>query len=168
MRRFRPSHYWRKHLHELAARKAFELAAEPLCHAEATVAMLSHAAQPSLSWFSRLVAILTTPFKRLGISGWKETGCIAEGEGVPVRPAQHSTDGFWTVDLHLSSLCIGTVIAPRDRYLRLEVEPGTDAHDVCERIPVTSSSQVSFGGVVVVDTDGPFLEVHPDHDFRVI
>ncbi|HEY6146060.1 MAG TPA: hypothetical protein VIZ69_00120, partial [Thermoanaerobaculia bacterium] len=73
-------HYWRK---RLSADSARPLAAPP-CDAAATLARLSRDPQPALSWFDRVVAFLTTPFKRLGISGWKETGCAGAGRGAPV------------------------------------------------------------------------------------
>ncbi len=132
--------------------------------------MLSAAPQKALGWFSRAIAFLTTPFKFLGISGWKETGCPSEGKGRPVRDAQHSTDGFWTIDVMLEELVIGNVAADLSaaRYLRLEVEPDTAAHELCATNPITSTTQLAFGGDVVIDTDGPFLEVHPEEDFRIL
>jgi hypothetical protein len=130
--------------------------------------MLSEAPQPALSWLDRAIAFLTTPFKRLGISGWKETGCSGRGSGRAVRDAQHSTDGFWTIDVALAGLDVAGVPADLStpRYLRLEVEPGTKAHDVCAAAAPRSGARLEFGGAIVVDTDGPFLEVHPDEDFR--
>jgi hypothetical protein len=114
----------------------------------------------------RFIAFLTTPFKRIGISGWKETGCAGEGSGSPVRDAQHSTDGFYTIDVALQALKIGAEAAPAGRYLRLEVEPKTRAHEVCAEALVRQGMLVTFGGAVVIDTDGPFLEIHPDGEFK--
>jgi hypothetical protein len=154
-------HYWRKHLEEhthLRVRAA-------LCDAAGTLALLSKEPQEALGWFSRFVAFLTTPFKRIGISGWKETGCWGEGSGRPVRDAQHSTDGFYTIDVALEALTVGGQAALAGRTLRLEVEPGTRAHDVCAKAPVKQGTLVTFGGALVVDTDGPFLEIHPDGEF---
>jgi hypothetical protein len=132
--------------------------------------MLSAAPQGELSWFDRTIAFLTTPFKFLGISGWKETGCEAEARGIPVRDAQHSTDGFWTIDVRLEELRIGTAAANLDspKFIRLEVEPETKAHAVCAATAVREGMPLAFGGAVVVDTDGPFLEVHPEDDFRIV
>jgi hypothetical protein len=139
------------------------------CDAQGTLAKLSRTPQPALSFFDRLVAFLTTPFKFLGISGWQETGCEAKAAGRPVRDAQHSTDGFWTIDVVLESFAIGGVPANLSpaRYIRLEVEPDTKAHAVCASTPVAAGMELAFGGAVVVDTDGPFLEVHPEDDFRI-
>ena len=54
-------------------------------------------------------------------------------KGQPVRPAQHSTDGFWTIDVNIITLAVacscGTAEMIRPTYLRLEVEPGNRAHE---------------------------------------
>ncbi len=163
MRKSGIRHYWRKYLGPLRA-------APPSCDAAATLSMLSRDPQPALCFFSRALAFLTTPFKRLGISGWKETGCGSEGRGKPVRDAQHSTDGFWTIDVGLAALSIGAVPADLSApaFMRLEVEPGTAAHEICAAGSIGPATDLEFGGAVVVDEDGPFLEVHPDRDFRVV
>jgi hypothetical protein len=164
--KLRARHYWRHRLRQ-AAPERFE--ALP-CDAPGTIGMLSAQPQAALSCFGRAIAFLTTPFKRLGISGWKETGCDAVATGRPVRGAQHSTDGFWTIDVRLESFAIGAAgLDPgRERYLRLEVEPKTAAHEVCAANRVLAGALLSFGGAVVIDTDGPFLEVHPEEDFRIV
>jgi hypothetical protein len=133
-----------------------------------TIARLSAVPQPELGWFARAVAWFTTPFKFLGVSGWVDTGCSGSGSGRLVRDAQHSTDGFWTVDVALEEFAIAAYGAPPGRFLRLECEPETGAHRVCtERTPL-ADDRIRFGGPVVIDTDGPFLEMHPDGDFAVI
>ena len=76
-------HYWRKHLEEHEPARTRAVA----CDAAGTVALLSKEPQEALGWFSRFIAFLTTPFKRIGISGWRETGCGGEGSGRPVRDA---------------------------------------------------------------------------------
>jgi hypothetical protein len=156
-------HYWRKDLLEHEPMRVRAVA----CDAAGTVTLLSTEPQEALGWFSRFIAFLTTPFKRIGISGWKETGCGGEGSGRPVREAQHSTDGFYTIDVALEELRVGAEGAPLSRYLRLEVEPGTRAHEVCSKTPVRQGILVTFGGALVIDTDGPFLEIHPDAVFGV-
>ena len=140
------------------------------CDRQGTIGMLSRQPQPALSWFDRFIAFLTTVFKRWGISGWKETGCEAEAQGRPVREAQHSTDGFWTIDVGLAAFAIGQTPADlaSPRFLRLEVEPGTAAHAVCAANRIGPQTDLAFGGAIVIDTDGPFLEVHPDGDFRIV
>ena len=149
-----------------AWRGAF-LEARP-CDPAATVAQLSTVPQPELGWFSRVVAILTTPFKFLGISGWTDTGCAGRGRGRLIRDAQHSTDGFWTIDLSLDGFTIGGMHAPYGRFLRLECEPGTEAHRVCSEGRLRAEQDLRFGGPIVVDTDGPFLEIHPDGELEII
>src|SRR5260221_12357746 len=113
-------HYWRKHIEENEPARV----RANVCDAAGTAAMLSKEPQDALGWFSRFVAFLTTPFKRIGISGWKETGCMGEGSGRPVRDAQHSTDGFYTIDVRLERLAVGAQAAPAGRVLRLGGEAG--------------------------------------------
>ena len=138
------------------------------CDPDGTVAKLSAVPQPDLGWFARVIAFLTTPFKFLGISGWVDTGCSGHGRGRLIRDARHSTDGFWTLDVALESFTIGEKAAPYGRFLRLECEPGTEAHRVCEETRLESERDLGFGGPIVFDTDGPFLEIHPDLDFQII
>ncbi len=158
-------HYWRRQL--LA--KAPGLIRVAPCDAPAILAMLSNAPRPRLSWLDRLLSFVTTPFKRLGLSGWTETGCEGRGRGSPVRDAQHSSDGFWTIDVALSAFHIGAGGADLSRvlYLRLEVEPATRAHAACEERLVRAGDLLSFGGAVVIDRDADFLEIHPEEDFAV-
>ncbi len=164
MRRIIRRHYWHYELQSLRAAR--------VCDAEGTVGKLSTGPQSELGWFSKAIGFLTTPFKRCGISGWQPTGCDAKAEGILLWDAGHSTDGFYTIDIRLSSFAIGTVQMPpgADRYLRIEVEPKTKAHDVCEKLGgVPKGARVQCGGPVVVDTDGEgFLEIHPDADFAVV
>jgi hypothetical protein len=161
----RAKHYWRREARE----RRPETFAAIVCDAEGAIAKLSTERQPALSWFGRFIAFLTTPFKFLGISGWQETGCEAQARGRPVRDAQHSTDGFWTIDVALDAFRIGAASADlaKPKFIRLEVEPGTKAHDVCAATQVLEGADLAFGGAVVVDTDGPFLEVHPEDDFQI-
>ena len=86
-----------------------------------------------------------------------------------MRDAQFSTDGFWTIDVALSDFGIGARKADLSRplFLRLEVEPDTRAHAVCEAREVRKGDAVSFGGAIVIDRDADFLEIHPDADFAV-
>src|SRR5262245_6536743 len=164
--KIRAKHYWRHSLRQTHP----ELIAPAACDALGTIAMISKEPQEELSCFDRLIAFLTTPFKRLGISGWKETGCNAEARGSPVRDAQHSTDGFWTIDVRLQSFAIGPTAPDPSRpgFLRVEVEPGTAAHEVCAGTRIVAGMILAFGGAVVIDSDGPFLEIHPDQDFQIV
>jgi hypothetical protein len=162
----RPKHYW----HHALRRAQPQRFAAAVCDALKTIGLLSAAPQKPLSWFDRAIAFLTTPFKFLGISGWKETGCEAEATGRPVKDAQHSTDGFWTIDVALESFSIrGTAADPSpSKFVRVEVEPKTTAHEVCASHRIAAGTDLAFGGPVVIDSDGPFLEVHPDRDFRIL
>jgi hypothetical protein len=136
------------------------------CDVARTLRMLSVAPQPALGWFSRTFATVFTPFKRLGISGWKQTGCTAVAAGRAVRDAQHSTDGFWTIDVALDEFSIDGHFAPAGAFIRIEVEPGTKAHAVCDAVTIRGGAVLHFGGRVLIDTDGQgFLEVHPDQAF---
>lgn len=158
-------HYWRR---QLRAESPGLVDVTP-CDSPGTLAMLSGEPRPKLSWLDRLLSFVTTPFKRLGLSGWTETGCAGRGRGSPVRDAQHSSDGFWTIDVALSAFHIGAHGADlsRARYLRLEVEPATRAHAACEERLVRAGDLLSFGGAVVIDRDADFLEIHPEEDFAV-
>jgi hypothetical protein len=159
----RPSHYWRK---ALQLKRGIP-GDRPVCNASETVAVLKDAPEPALGWFSRLIAFITTLFKKLGVQGWTETGCYAQSTGRPVREAQHSTDGFWTIDLEITAFLIGDFNAQGRKFVRIEVEPGTGAHNVCDRTRITPQCTLNVGGAVVIDRDGPFLEIHPDAEFSV-
>jgi hypothetical protein len=129
---------------------------------------LSTSPQSQLNGFDEWIAFLSTPFKRLGISGWTQTGCSGSGYGKPVRDAQWSTDGFFTIDVLIQTLAIASrketvtmLQTANPRYIRLEVEPGTRAHSVCTQNRPTAQDIIGFSGVVLVDRDGPFYEIHP-------
>jgi hypothetical protein len=139
------------------------------CDAKAVIGRLSDHPQPALGWFSEFVAWFTTPFKRHGISGWIETGCLARATGAAVRDGQHSTDGFWTIDLQLTSFAIGDVTATGAHFIRIEVEPERKAHDVCAARPPRAGDRIELSGPVLIDTDGDsFLEIHPVDDFQLL
>ncbi len=150
------------------AERPNQMAQVVACDATRTLAMLSTAPQSELGWFSRAFARAFTPFKRLGISGWKQTGCEASAVGRAVRDAQHSTDGFWTIDVALDAFAIDGHSAPAGKFIRIEVEPQTHAHEVCDAAAIHRGAVLHFGGRVLIDTDGKgFLEVHPDGDFTI-
>jgi hypothetical protein len=122
----------------------------------------------SLSWFDEAVAVITTPvFKETDAAGaWGSTGCRTEdGEGIVLNDGQHSTDGFYTIDIHLTKTW-GLVFAepPADnaKFVRLEVRPGTAAHDVVDRDGVPKRGmKIQFQGNYLID-HGSFIENHPD------
>ena len=157
------------HLNLPAKTREAALAGErPVCRPSDIVAQLDRLPQPELSWIDRKIGALTTPFKYAGISGWEDTGCTGRIVGVAVRDAAHSSGGLFTIDIRLSSIRIGDERGAPGRYLRIEVEPGTNAHRVCRKRPVREGAVVAASGPVVFDEDGPFLELHPDDDFRLV
>jgi hypothetical protein len=135
------------------------------------IARLKTVPEPEINWLDEVTGWFTTPLKRLtGWLGWDPTGWSVTGaQGVLVYDAGHSSDGFYTLDVRLESFTIGGLTAPTDppRYLRVEVEPGRPAHDVCARGLPRRGDRVHFGGPVVTDHDGAFLEVHPFDEFRL-
>ena len=129
---------------------------------------LSRQAQHSLHFYEQWPAFLSTPFKRLGISGWTDTGCTAEGWGEAIHDAQHSTDGFWTIDVNLRLLSVrcgqrpSSTMSGYGRCIRLEVRPHTSAHVTCAARHPKTGEQISFRGKVLIDHDGPWYEIHPE------
>ncbi len=122
----------------------------------------------ALTWIDEELAFFVTPvFKRFfHIESWNDTGYIADGRGRPVRDAQYSTDGFWTVDTQIEFIRIeGNVRWSRNPllyYIRLEVEPGTWAHQsVRGQGGIRKNEYIAFQGPVLWDHNMSFLEVHP-------
>jgi hypothetical protein len=122
--------------------------------------MLATKPQPPLTDFDRQAGKATTPFKYAdptGTVGWKETGLWATGVGIPVRPPQKSTDGFWTIDVALVALSIdGHKVSKvqNDKegyYIRLEIKPGTAAHSLLEREGFSFRETIGFEGPVRID-----------------
>jgi hypothetical protein len=140
----------------------------PRCNAARTLRRLSKKPQVGLDIVDIATSALTTPFKKLGLVGWRDTGCDAAVVGVPVREAQHSSGGFYTIDLRLLKFEVEGKLARPGRFLRIEISPDTKAKEVASKTSITTESKVTLGGPVVIDEDGPFLEVHPGNDFRVV
>jgi len=126
--------------------------------------------EASLSGFDRDSGAFTTPLKRLGFGGWVDTGCDAQASGVPVRTAQHSTDGFWTIDVRLTSMTINGQSAPASRFVRIEVEPETPAHAAAESHPPQGGAPILFHGHVLIDTHhgDELVEIHPYDPIRFL
>jgi hypothetical protein len=131
---------------------------------------LSMTSQPRLSAFDEFIAFLSTPFKRLGISGWTKTSCSAGGVG-QIKQIGLSTDGFITIDVWITNISVscnhGTTVGTttsvnNKRYIRLEVEPDTEPHEYFRRTPFKESETIFFQGPILIDRDGDgFYEVHP-------
>lgn len=131
---------------------------------EQILGMLSANPQPKLPWYARWFAFLTTPFKFLGIKGWTDTEEVGLGRGV-IWNIQHSTDGFYTIDVQLYGLKINNEVVPVvNQFIRLEVEPCTEAHAYCKAMKLQQLEVISFGGKIYIDADGPFLEIHPTNE----
>jgi hypothetical protein len=78
-----------------------------------------------------------------------------------LRDAQYSTDGLWTIDVRVEQLWWFDLTG-QEKYVRLEVRPGTDAHDNLWDGHYPLAGQVlTISGVLRTD-HGAFLEVHPD------
>jgi len=142
-------------------------------YTEATlVKMLSKQSQPPVPWYAKLLGFFTTPLKFLGISGWVNTDNYGTGSGILTHDAAHSTDGFYTVDVELQVLFIDgcLIYTPENRFIRLEIEPKTKAHDNAALFAdgLKKGAKVSFGGKIYIDNDGPFLEIHPTNDFLLV
>jgi hypothetical protein len=133
------------------------------CNAGWVLGHLGQRPEPSLSAFDRDSGFLSTPLKHLGFGGWVDTGCDAVARGAPVRRAQHSTDGFWTIDVRLDSMTINGQVMATPAYVRIEVEPETLAHGAAGRHPPAGGAQIAFHGHILIDTHHgeELIEVHP-------
>lgn len=140
----------------------------PRCNPARTIRRLSRKPQEGLDIIQVAAAALTTPFKKMGLWGWRDTGCDATVVGVPVRDAQHSSGGFYTIDLRLVSFEVEGKVAGSGRFLRIEISPDTKAQEVASSTSITPASTLRLSGPVVIDEDGPFLEVHPGDDFHLV
>ena len=143
--------------------------ASPHCAQSKVIRALDSVPQPRLTGFDMFIAKVSTPFKRRGLSGWRETYCDAYAVGLLVRDAEHSTDGFWTMDLRLSLFAIALdTLVPTKRFIRIEVEPHTRANTEVSAAPPRQSDCIEVSGIVVIDTDRNFLEIHPDTGYSRI
>ena len=116
---------------------------------------------PELTSCARRLGFFTTPFKRLGILGWRDLGMDVVAVG-RVEQVATSTDRFLTADLRLAELSAGWgQVELRDkRFLRAEVCLRQlrlpDAQRPCR------GDLVRIAGRLMWDADGRgFLEVHP-------
>lgn len=133
-----------------------------VCNPDWVIDHLGTQAEGRLDEFDRVSGFFSTPLKRLGFGGWVDTGCEASAEGWPVRDAQHSTDGFWTIDVKLNQFTInGKTLPPnQQRFVRIEVEPNTPAH---AKASAKANQFIQFGGHILIDTHHgeELIEVHP-------
>jgi hypothetical protein len=135
-----------------------------LCNADWVILNLGQHVEDKLDALDVGPGFLTTPLKRLGFGGWVDTGCRAQAEGWVVRNAQWSTDKFYTIDLNLHSFIIEDkqlrIQPPSQRFVRLEVEPGTPAHNSAN---VRTNQYIRVEGIVLIDTHfgEELIEIHP-------
>jgi hypothetical protein len=112
----------------------------------------------ALSRPTRWIALVTTPFKRLGVFGWTDLGIAGAVRG-SVLAVSTSTDGFATVDMSVDTLWAGTdVLVPRARFIRAEVCGARVGREAMAGL--RSGVQLRVSGRFVWDGDG-HLEIHP-------
>lgn len=124
-----------------------------------------------ISGFDETVAILTTPFKLRGISGWLSQSLpITCATGIVIRSPAISTDGLATIDLKLEQIIIGNQLfilggqhnISHIRFIRVEYKHSGN------RIP-RNSERVQICGEVKWDTDREgWYEIHPRNSADVI
>jgi LysM repeat protein len=145
---------------------------KPTCNPAEQIGRLMTVPKNTLGDGDRVAGYISTPAKYLsslfdGTSAWEPTGCNGVGIGKPIRRAEQSLDGLWTIDLELLYFETNGVKSPKKRYLRLEVMPGVDANRSASEHPPVPSDVIGFGGPMMwdKDTDGdhPYghMEVHP-------
>lgn len=107
--------------------------------------------------------------------GWLDTACVAEGAGTPYRDAVLSSDGFWTIDVHLNAFSIDDVKRPAGlRYVRILIRPpkwgGGRAHVVANEHYITPRDRIRFAGPVLIErtSAGEVLVVQPVDDLSVL
>jgi hypothetical protein len=132
----------------------------PLTSPDGIAIKLRSEANPSINGFQRDIGFLTTPFKRIGILGWRDTGFSMTVSGTVVHSPVYSSDGFLTIDLRLSKIVIGGKDIPLvgERFIRAEVcvcSPGLQRN----QFPITND-RLAVTGRVLWDGDG-FYEIHP-------
>jgi hypothetical protein len=114
--------------------------------------------KPKLDKVDRSAGVITTPLKYLstlvdGPGAWEDTGCRVLGTGRPVRVTQHSTDGFYTVDVAIVDLRVDGIQVPLGRFVRLEIIPGRPAHRTVKKRRPQETDLIRFTGPLVWDKD---------------
>jgi hypothetical protein len=146
----------------------------PDCNPQEQLSRLMTVPKNTLGDLDRLSGVASTPAKYLssifdGTGAWEQTGCDGSGVGIPVRDGQISTDGFWTVDLKLADdgFEVQGQKATPGRFIRLEIVPGTAAHDSASAHNPKPSDVIRFSGPMIWDKDkddehpNGHMEVHP-------
>lgn len=146
----------------------------PDCNPQEQLSRLMTVPKKTLGDVDRLAGAASTPAKYIssifdGTGAWEQTGCDGSGVGIPIRDGQISTDGFWTVDLKLADdgFEIQGQKATPGHFIRLEIVPGTAAHDSASAHNPKPSDVIRFSGPMVWDKDKDddhptgHMEVHP-------
>jgi hypothetical protein len=155
-----------------ALRPTAEIKHPPTCNAAVEAKRFQIRSKPPLTWLDRVSGALTTPFKHLftafdGPSAWRDTGCDATGIGRALYGTQHSTDGLYTIDVAIRKACVNSVEVDENRYVRLEILPGTRAHGALRARRPQQDEVIVFSGPLIWDKDKKpdfplgHMEIHP-------
>ena len=108
----------------------------------------------------RAAEVGVTPFKAMGVQGWKDFNMHARARG-HVMQHEVSSNGFRTVDLRLKSLTVDNVRVhwKGTRYMRVEIYLGKVTVD--PTILDDTNALLRVDGKLVWDEDGWF-EIHPE------
>lgn len=109
----------------------------------------------------RAAEVGVTPFKAMGVQGWKDFHLHASARG-HVMQHEVSSNGYRTVDLRLESLRLNKVRVhwKGTRYMRVEIFLGKV--EVDPAILDKTNALLHVEGKLVWDEDGWF-EIHPQH-----
>jgi len=108
----------------------------------------------------RAAEVGVTPFKAMGVQGWKDFNMHAKARG-HVMQHEVSSNGFRSVDLRLKSLTVDNVRVhwKGTRYMRVEIYLGKVTVD--PTILDDTNALLRVDGKLVWDEDGWF-EIHPE------
>lgn len=141
-------------------------AKRPHCRSARTIRALSRSPQEKLDALGKATGTVTTPFKKgrgLGLEGHRvQRGRVGGGRARRSGVVEGLLDRGRLFQFEISG-----AKAPTGRFIRVEIWPETRASGVFAKAGVRKGNRLAFGGPVLIDEDGPFLEVHPDRDFRV-
>jgi len=112
------------------------------------------------SFPDRAAAVGVTPFKAMGVQGWKDFHMHARARG-HVMQHEVSSNGYRTVDLRLKSLTVDKVRVhwKGTRFMRVEIFLGKITVDPA--ILDHTNALLCVEGKLVWDEDGWF-EIHPE------
>ena len=154
----------------------------PFSDSETFIRTLRMTTNPMLTKSSENVAILTTPFKEMGLSGWlgSDVGNVTAIGKVVFTPGQ-STDGLATIDLDLESIQIAkpfktyvfsgpnkTPGINGPRFLRVEYKFRQFGAFTGGKPLPDKGDRVQISGPIFVDTDKEgYYEIHPTQPGQV-